>query len=221
VWMKGRPLSTEHREKIRQALNGRKLPPEVMEKRKMVTPPIRISKKPPPVVDRWIEKLRMAVRVRRRYHVRASEDSLAIFAGYLTLLGPPGEGESEINTVYADLLTFLLSWRRWQHLPQNLRLLPADPAALTKIAAVVKASWKIENAENASFPEAAFVTTALKLQDPVAYVEVCMREGHKFIRSAFAPGTYDHIGRKYRGVVGDLADVEYRKQIREKLKTIT
>src|SRR2546422_4731387 len=155
-------------------MKGRKLSPEVTEGRKrMATAPIRIPKIPSmdSPVGRWIGKLRLALQVRRWDHPKVSEDSLAIFAGYLALLRPPVEGESKVTEVYHQLLTFLFSWRRVQRVPSNLRLLPADPTSLARIAAAVKASWKIENAENASYPEANFVAIALKLPDPEAYVD--------------------------------------------------
>lgn len=179
----------------------------------------RISKKPAPVVREWLDYLRRALRARRVYRVRSSEDSLVKFAAYLSLVGPTNS-EPAIK-VFSALVQLLFSWRRIQTIATNLNHLPIEAAGLQRVAAAVAAAGQIESLEQAKFPVGNFITVALQLPDAQAYVEVCRKDGLAQIRQIFHPNTLKYTSQRYRGVVGDLANPEYREQIRTRLKTVT
>lgn len=179
----------------------------------------RISKKSAPVVREWLDYLRKALKARRVYRVKASEDCLVKFAAYLALVGPPNNEAA--TKVFAALVQLLFSWRRSQSLATNLNHLPVEAAGLQKVAAAVVAAGNIEPFEKSKFPVANFIAVALELPDAKAYVEVCRKDGLSQIRQIFHPNTLKYTSQRYRGVVGALANPEYRDQVRTRLKTVT
>lgn len=184
----------------------------------------RRTKNPPPVVVQWLEFLRRSLKITRVSRLRISEDSLVILAGHIALVGPT---TSEVAVqVYQALVKLLFSWRRLQwrkgdSLAGHLRLLPTSTEGLHRLAVAVEAAGAVESLERTNFPIQNFIAVALQLTDPVAYIEVCRKDGFEHIREIFHPNTLKAVAQKYRGVVGDLASPEYRRQISLKIKTVT
>jgi hypothetical protein len=177
----------------------------------------RISKLPSPEVEAWVSYLKKALKLRRLSNY-GGEDKFVKTAARIALFGPPGE--SRATDVYQALVSLLFSYHRIQQWDAMLNKLPSDKEGIMRVVKALQASGLIEGVERANFGPQTFLEVAMQLPDPKAYVEVCKREGHKMVRSAFHPNTLTYIKNRYRGVVGPLADPEYGKQIAS-IPTIT
>lgn len=177
----------------------------------------RISKLPPPAVESWIGYLRKALKVRRLSNY-GGEDKFVKTAARIALFGPPPE--SMAIDVYQVLISLLFSYHRIQQWDVVVDLLPSDREGMVKMLKALQAAGYLEPVERAKFGPQTFIAIAVQLPDPRAYVEVCRREGHRLIRSAFHPNTLEYVKNRYRGVVGPLADPEYGKQV-SAIKTVT
>jgi hypothetical protein len=178
----------------------------------------RIAKNPPPVVEGWVVYLKRAIKI-RRVGALSSEDRVVKTAARIALFGSVGEPRS--LEIYQALVPLILTPDRIKRWDDVLRQLPVDRDGLLNIVKAVRAAGGMEPFEKAKFDPVYFVKVTSELPDPFAYVDVCRRESHKFIRSAFHPNTLEYMKGKYKGVLGQLADPGYAQQVAAKVKTVS
>lgn len=184
----------------------------------MSTPPVRITKRPPPDVEGWIAYIKKAMKLRRLV-LMINEDRVTRIAALLGLFGPIGHPEA--TELYHAFLPFLFSPHRAKQMDTLIAALPPDKLQLVRVMKSIQAASSLEPVERAKFNGLIFIRVAVQLPDPKAYVEVCAREHRNNIRGAFSDANLQYISGRYRGVVGQLADTEYRAQIAERIQTIS
>lgn len=180
--------------------------------------PDRIPKKPPPVVMEWLRLLTNSLRARRIARPQCSEDTLVRVAGHLSLIGPSSD-ETAVK-VYSALVQLLFAWRRVQQVTTNASHLPATAEGMRRVGFSILAASKVENFEQANFPVPQFITVAVQLPDPYAYVDVC-RQGLPTIRAIFHPNTLKATAERYRGLVGSAVNSEHQAEVRSKVRSVS
>ncbi len=168
-------------------------------------------------VAEWVVYFRRALRARRLQHWPL-DDPCAKTAGLLALVGKPDEPAAQ--TVFAALTSLFFNVHRVRFWDAAISRVPANVEALQRLSAAVSAAGRVEKVSSARFQIHYFIDVALQLPDPVSYVDVCRRDGLDQIRAIFHPNTLKFTATKYRGVVGDLADVGYRETLTKKVKTV-
>lgn len=179
---------------------------------------LRIQKSAPPVIAKWTPYLKRNLLMRRlTYH--NGEDKFIRTASLIHIAS--GGDESRGLMVYQNLVPLIFSAHRIKQWDIFLERMPPTVEAVLRVVESVKAAGLIEPVENSKFNLITFLDVALLLPDPKGYVDVCRREGRTKISGAFHPNTVEFIRARYRGVVGDLANSEYKTQLMETIKTIS
>jgi hypothetical protein len=200
--------------------------------------PQRIAKTSASVVAGWLTRIKGAVVERNATRIpEMSEDNFYRFAAYMALIGGCDDPIA-LNAfdLFCDLLlsrdrapqTALArrdpQWKatRIYYLQSNLGFLPVTRDGLLKVAAALKAAGKIEDVEQATFSVDAFVKVALALANPEEYVEISKKFGLRLWRigTVFHPYTHEFWTGVYRGVLGPLADPEYRAAAIASIRTV-
>lgn len=201
--------------------------------------PRRIAKTAQPVIGAWVDLVRGAVADRRAEGIPGmSEDNIAIFAGYMRLLGTADDPQA--LDLFGPFCQMLLARRsapqramvrgsdplrkgRIYFFATNRAFLPVTRVELIKVGEALKAAGEIEYVERATFKVNHFVEVALALSDPYAYVEASKNFGldQWKIGTVFHPNTLERWTGVYRGMLGSLADPAYDAQVRASVQTIT
>jgi hypothetical protein len=141
-------------------------------------------------------------------------------AGLLTLVGQP-QVSVPVWFAFRSLFANKKVLPRWS---QAIDAIPPTPAAMQNIVAAVQAYSRqfvgspiyLQN-----YNLETVVKVMVELHDPHLHVQRCAQQGMNKVAQIFHPNTIKFTQATLRGVYGQTADPEYRKQALARVRTIS
>ena len=236
AWPKGVPLSEEIKAKISAARSGQKIS--------------RPSKRPvspalDPDVKRWgkyiwlglkkecfIRRPRNGEKAHHQIPPNIGKRTVTELAAKLLLVGPPEDPDA--RHVFAALRVLMFHWRRLdprknkkKTLKRYVSLLPSDRDGMLRVLSAVKATALIPglgvSKENFSVENFLKIAVQIQVGNAEGFVRNALDDPKRHsrkIRSIFCDKTYQYWKARLRGLLGELANPEYRAQVLAKIKTV-